>query len=584
MPLSIQISPNKKIGVPFKKALTVKEFIKEIVKRANLSTNVEYKLEYQNAELFEEDTLEELNILDSSELVLIDPSININTTTTTTTTTTSTTTPPSIEPSTSVPNQASDNSGGENLISTQLNKLDLNNNNNNNNNNQQNDSLNLSEPIKKQVELYESEIKQLDVIVLDLSGSMKSAAFKGSRVPGEVEMSRIELAQTLFQTFTDKAVSLEVPVAVGLVTFGEIIELTFDLTRNFDSFSTELGEVVANQCKTRLFEAIQLAAETLVKFKESCDTAATGGLKLSSNPMLRVFCLTDGEDNSNFDPYPVYQFMKKHNIILDSIPIGLDGRERLSSFSQATGGSCFIADSSLEGVELFEREALLSLSARDNFKPFSLDIKTKLDFNKVSGTYQKTIERKVEPAFQNVQLKQTIDTSSAAESKFIGASRRVFKEYIKFKEEISSHGPYSQFTLFLDENNIVAWKIIMQGPQQSPYHKGLFALSVNFPDNYPMSAPKIRFLTKIYHCNINNDGNICLDILKDMWSPALTISKVMLSISNLLVTPNPHDPLDVVKAGVYRDDINNYNKNCEEWCERYAAFSIEDLKKIHALI
>lgn len=58
----------------------------------------------------------------------------------------------------------------------------------------------------------------------------------------------------------------------------------------------------------------------------------------------------------------------------------------------------------------------------------------------------------------------------------------------------------------------------------------------------------------------------------------------MLSISQLLVTPNPHDPLDVVKAGVYRDDVNNYNKNCEEWCERYAAFSIEDLKKIHALI
>ncbi|KAN0021660.1 hypothetical protein ACTFIU_003804 [Dictyostelium citrinum] len=581
MPLSIQISQNKKIGVPFKKTLTVKEFIKEIVKRGNLSPNVEYKLEYQNAELFEDDTLEELNILDSSELVLIDPSYTSNTTTTTTTTTSSN------EPSSSLPNQASDNSG-EGLLSTELNKLDLNNyNNNNNNSNKQNDILketnSPTEPIKK-VDLYESEIKQLDVIVLDLSGSMKSAAFRGSKVPGEIEMSRIELAQTLFQTFTDKAISLEVPVAVGLVTFGERIELTFDLTRNFDSFSTELGEVVANQCKTRLFEAIQLAAETLVKFKENCASGGSGGFKLSSNPMLRVFCLTDGEDNSSVDPYPVYQFMKKHNIILDSIPIGLDGRQRLSSFSQATGGSCFIADSSLEGVELFEREALLSLAARDNYKPFSMDIKTKVDFNNVTGTYQKTIERKVEPAFQNVQLKQTIDTSTQAESKFFGSKKRIFMEYKHFKDEIASHGPYSQFTLFVDENNISAWKIIMKGPQQSPYNKGLFALSVNFPDNYPMAAPKVRFLTKIYHCNINNDGNICLDILKDMWSPALTISKVMLSISQLLVSPNPHDPLDVVKAGVYRDNVDKYNKNSEEWCETYACFSIEDLKKIHGLI
>ena len=61
---------------------------------------------------------------------------------------------------------------------------------------------------------------------------------------------------------------------------------------------------------------------------------------------------------------------------------------------------------------------------------------------------------------------------------------------------------------------------------------------------YPMAAPKVRFLTKIYHPNIDNLGRICLDILKDKWSPALQIRTVLLSIQALLSAPNPDDPLN----------------------------------------
>ena len=86
----------------------------------------------------------------------------------------------------------------------------------------------------------------------------------------------------------------------------------------------------------------------------------------------------------------------------------------------------------------------------------------------------------------------------------------------------------------------------MAGPSQSPFEGGSFKLELFLPDDYPMAPPKVRFLTKIYHPNIDKLGRICLDILKgklflikDKWSPALQIRTVLLSIQALLSAPNP---------------------------------------------
>uniref|UniRef100_A0A2P2LU09 Ubiquitin-conjugating enzyme E2 35 n=1 Tax=Rhizophora mucronata TaxID=61149 RepID=A0A2P2LU09_RHIMU len=87
------------------------------------------------------------------------------------------------------------------------------------------------------------------------------------------------------------------------------------------------------------------------------------------------------------------------------------------------------------------------------------------------------------------------------------------------------------------------FNVMILGPTQSPYEGGVFKLELFLPEEYPMAPPKVRFLTKIYHPNIDKLGRICLDILKDKWSPALQIRTVLLSIQALLSAPNPDDPL-----------------------------------------
>lgn len=93
------------------------------------------------------------------------------------------------------------------------------------------------------------------------------------------------------------------------------------------------------------------------------------------------------------------------------------------------------------------------------------------------------------------------------------------------------------------EDNLRYFNVIISGPATTPFEGGVFRLELFLPDDYPMSPPKVRFLTRIYHPNIDKLGRICLDILKDKWSPALQIRTVLLSIQALLSAPNPDDPL-----------------------------------------
>jgi len=121
------------------------------------------------------------------------------------------------------------------------------------------------------------------------------------------------------------------------------------------------------------------------------------------------------------------------------------------------------------------------------------------------------------------------------------------------------------------DGNLFEWKAVILGPIATPYEGGIFHLDISIPSNYPFKPPSVIFKTKIYHPNINSAGSICLDILKTQWSPALTISKILLSICSLLSDPNPNDPLVHDIANILKTNPELYAKTAKEWTNIYAS-------------
>lgn len=145
------------------------------------------------------------------------------------------------------------------------------------------------------------------------------------------------------------------------------------------------------------------------------------------------------------------------------------------------------------------------------------------------------------------------------------ATKRITKELLDLQRD-----PPSSCSAGPSGDNMFNWQATIMGPSDSPYSGGVFFLNITFPTDYPFKPPKVSFATKIYHPNINQNGSICLDILKDQWSPALTISKVLLSITSLLTDPNPDDPLVPEIANLYKTDRVRYENTAREWTRKYA--------------
>ncbi len=147
------------------------------------------------------------------------------------------------------------------------------------------------------------------------------------------------------------------------------------------------------------------------------------------------------------------------------------------------------------------------------------------------------------------------------------ALRKLQKELAAFQQSADttvSAQPASDANLF-------KWKASIVGPAGSPYAGGRFFLDVDVPADYPFAPPKVTFATKVYHPNVNDNGGICLDVLKpEHWAPAMTINQVLLAVQALLATPTADSPIVPEAAELLKSDRAAFDRKAAEWTQKYA--------------
>ncbi|KAM4571632.1 ubiquitin-conjugating enzyme E2 T [Fundulus diaphanus] len=145
---------------------------------------------------------------------------------------------------------------------------------------------------------------------------------------------------------------------------------------------------------------------------------------------------------------------------------------------------------------------------------------------------------------------------------------------LKRELQMLSTEPPPGITCWQTEERIDDLRAQIVGGGGTPYEGGIFSLEVKIPERYPFEPPNIRFLTPIYHPNIDNSGRICHDALKlppkGAWRPSLNISTVLTSIQLLMAEPNPDDPLMADISSEFKYNRHVFTEKAKKWTQEHA--------------
>lgn len=122
----------------------------------------------------------------------------------------------------------------------------------------------------------------------------------------------------------------------------------------------------------------------------------------------------------------------------------------------------------------------------------------------------------------------------------------------------------------VDDHNVLRWQGLLV-PDNPPYNKGAFRVEINFPPEYPFKPPKLTFLTKIYHPNVDERGQVCLPIITaEHWKPATKTDQVIAALVALIHAPEPEHPLRGDLAEEYIKRRAQFMKNAEDFTKKTA--------------
>merc|ERR1712072_1440366 len=313
---------------------------------------------------------------------------------------------------------------------------------------------------------------------------------------------------------------------------------------------------------------------------------------------LRILVLTDGQNNTGAPPEEALEAVNRLGAVVDAIIVGNTPDANLRRIVNATDGECYQISSLGEGFELLEAEGVVSLRARrggTDKPPFKKREKTNLCSVTEKSLTQGTAVQRAPVLAPDLAAKAvvnvaTIDNRPSASFLSSSSAKRLLMELKQVASGATGVWLHSGegVHVFPAQDSLQFWRALIEGPSGSPFEGGVFALNVVVPDNYPHQPPRITFETPIYHCNVNDSGKICLNILHEDWSPALSVPKCLEAIRLMMKNPDTDNALrqwiaDLTIAhfnynGTDTPDTRYFDKARECTCKD-ASTTVEDWKQ-----
>lgn len=410
---------------------------------------------------------------------------------------------------------------------------------------------------------------QCVAVCIDRSGSM-GAQFS-------TERTRMEAVKQMFYAFRDRTETVgSGRHQLGLIQFDNVMDVLLTPTFDLQVFE-EVVDKMAHRGSTAIYSAIIKAVEML-KPAFAADPETD----------LHIMMLTDGQNNCGAPPTEALAAARSIGAVVDAIIVGSSPDSNLRKIVSSTGGECFQIFDMADGFELLESERVVSLLARrgDEPKPSLVPI-TPEELANFDSIEEKTITKGMVVA-QPSQLPAlavcSAEKAAANATATTASERRVKLEITNLTK--ASPDELAGLHIFPSVDDVSHWRVLMEGPSGTPFEGGTFLLQVHFPSDYPFKPPRVKFETPVYHCNINDAGGLCLDILKDNWSPALTALRCLRGIRALLNEPNTYDALrqwiaELTMAHIKTNGADTrYADKVKEEIQKHASTSVEQWKNI----
>jgi ubiquitin-protein ligase/Mg-chelatase subunit ChlD len=418
------------------------------------------------------------------------------------------------------------------------------------------------------------------VLKVDLTRYVDPETSESKREEKLRRLTRLDVSKQVFGAFINQLIAYDFPTMIGLVSFGTSPSLAQPLTAIIENFRHAV-DTMKPSGDTSLWDALALAADQLAHL----------GQNYPGIPK-RIVCLSDGVDTkSATSASDVCRRLVRDQIVVDSCSIGSEDNSQLRALSFLTGGYKFVPRTLEEAMAVSELEPVISIHERPPIAhPVIAPLLTNGSFTFAASQAAadevtrdnfpvRKLHSNLDDQFARIDALERVSRSVAATltnenslAKPVLRQRRILSEI----RNLASN-PHPSYDVYVSESNMGFWKVVMSGPSESAYASGTFVLYLDMGDDYPQSPPQARFITRIFHPNINLGGRACHSIFSRNYTVDMTTKQMLDTVFGLLLVPEFTDPINtVVTLNFYWDEVA-FREEVRLHIEKYASRGREEL-------